>query len=148
MGIFDRLFKWRSNNTETRIAAQSKAQPTSSEDTRFAVIGAKDDRERQDYQTYYNGNITFSSGLTGYDYDNILRNKQSNIVTLYQLADYYCDADPIIHGIIKHVYVPYTQGPSSNGVSWMLSGATAKTRKIYEEYYKQIRLREKLSSII
>lgn len=30
----------------------------------------------------------------------------------------------------------------------MLSGATAKTRKIYEEYYKQIRLREKLSSII
>lgn len=30
----------------------------------------------------------------------------------------------------------------------MLTGATAKTRKIYEDYYKQIRLREKLSSII
>ena len=48
------------------------------------IVGAKDERERTDYQTYYNGNITFSSGLTGYEYDNILRNKQNNIVTLYQ----------------------------------------------------------------
>ncbi len=45
------------------------------------MVGAKDDRERQDYQTYYNGNITFSSGLTGYDYNTILRDKQGNIVT-------------------------------------------------------------------
>jgi hypothetical protein len=31
---------------------------------------------------------------------------------------------------------------------WYLTGATEKTRKIYDEYYKQIRLREKLDSIV
>ncbi len=62
---------------------------------------------------------------------------------MYQLADYYTDADPLIHGIIKHVYVPYTLGSP-----WVLSGATKKTRDIYEEFYKQIRLREKIASII
>ena len=41
------------------------------------------------------------------------------------------------------MYVPYTLGSS-----WFLTGATEKTRKIYDEFYKQIRLREKLSSII
>ena len=47
-----------------------------------------------------------------------------------------------MHGIIKHVYVPYTVGSS-----WTLSGTNDKTNKIYEEYYKKIRLREKLESI-
>lgn len=44
---------------------------------------------------------------------------------------------------MKHVYVPY-----SLGSSWTLHGAAEKTIKIYEEFYKKIRLREKLSSIM
>ena len=62
---------------------------------------------------------------------------------LYQLADYYCDADAIVRGIIRHVYAPYTVSSP-----WMLTGVNEKTRKIYEEYYKKIRLREKLESIV
>ncbi len=61
---------------------------------------------------------------------------------LYKLADYFTDADPIVRGIVRHVYVPYTLSSP-----WVLSGATEKTRKIYEEYYKRIRLRERLNSI-
>lgn len=108
------------------------------------IVGAKDDQDqRNDVQAFNNANITFSGELAGYNYDSILRDKQNNIISLYQLADYYTDADPLVRGIIKHVYVPYTLGSS-----WFLTGATEKTRKIYEEFYKQIRLREKLSSII
>lgn len=138
MGFFD-LF--RRNRT-----ALQPAPPDKDIKKEKIYVGAKDgdiEDERKDYQSYNNTNITFSGELSGYDYDSILRNKQNNINNLYQLADYYTDADPLIHGIIKHVYVPYTIGSP-----WMLSGTTAKTRKIYEEYYKQIRLREKLASIV
>lgn len=106
------------------------------------ITGAKDDNDTINYQSFTNSNITFNGNLTGYDYDSILRDKQRNIVKLYQLADYYCDADPIIRGIIRHVYVPYTIGSQ-----WTLTGTNEKTNKIYENYYKRIRLREKLESI-
>ena len=135
MGFFDRF----------RRSAKPEAPPIKEEKPRTnVVVGAKSDQsERKDFQAYNNSNITFSGELASYDYDSILRNKQSNINSLYQLADYYTDADSLIRGIIKHVYVPYTLGSS-----WNLYGATEKTRKIYEDFYKQIRLREKLSSII
>ena len=106
------------------------------------VTGANDDNDRTDYQSFSNSNITFNGNLVGYDYDSILRNKQDNIVKLYQLSDYYSDADPVIRGIIRHVYVPYTIGSP-----WNLTGTNDKTNKIYEEFYKAIRLREKLESI-
>ena len=106
------------------------------------VTGAKDDEDRTDYQSFSNSNITFNGNLVGYDYDAILRDKQRNIVNLYKLSDYYCDADPVVRGIVRHVYVPYTIGSP-----WNLVGTNDKTNKIYEEFYKQIRLREKLESI-
>ena len=125
MGFLD-LFR---RNSKTAIA------PVPSENIKREIhVGAKgEEPERKDYQSYNNANITFSGELSGYDYDSILRNKQANINSLYQLADYYTDADPLIHGIIKPVYVPYTMGSP-----WTLVGATSKTRKIYEDYYKQI----------
>lgn len=142
MGIFD-IFRRKPEVKQPLVElSQNLAEPGLKVQT---VVGAKGGQEedRHDIQAFNNSNITFSGELSGYDYDNILRNKQENIVNLYQLADYYTDADPLVRGIIKHVYVPYTLGSS-----WFLTGATEKTRKIYEEYYKQIRLREKLSSII
>ena len=135
MGLFD-LFR--------RKAAPVVSAPEEPVVKTTVYVGAKNEEtERKDYQSYNNSNITFSGELAGYDYDSILRNKQANIMQLYQLSDYYTDADPLVHGIIKHVYVPFTMSSP-----WMLTGSTQKTRKIYEEFYKQIRLREKLSSII
>ena len=136
MGLFD-LFR----RAPRAVQAEPLPEVTKRADN---IVGAKDDQDqRKDIQAFNNSNITFSGELAGYNYDSILRDKQNNIVSLYQLADYYTDADPLVRGIIKHVYVPYTLGSS-----WFLTGATEKTRKIYDEFYKQIRLREKLSSII
>ena len=137
MGFWD-LF--RRNNKVTERAAPSETLKKEKIYVGAREAGTED--ERKDYQSYNNSNITFSGELDGYDYSSILRDKQNNIQNLYRIADYYVDADPLIHGIIKHVYVPYTIGSP-----WVLSGATSKTRKIYEDFYKQIRLREKLSSI-
>jgi len=106
------------------------------------IVGARDDDDRTDYSSFSNSNITFNGNLVGYDYDKILRDKQGNIVNLYKLSDYYCDADPIVRGIVRHVYVPYTIGSP-----WTLNDANEKTNSIYEEFYKKIRLREKLESI-
>ena len=105
------------------------------------AVGANPEAD-ETYQSFENSNITFSGNLTGYDYSTILRNKQENIVTLYQLADYYADADPIVRGIIEHVYVPY-----SICSDWYLTGSKEKTYKLFEEQYKRMRLREKITGI-
>lgn len=74
MGFFD-LFRRR---PVEQASAKAVTDPPPKKEI---MVGAKDERERQDYQAYYNGNITFSSGLTGYDYNAILRDKQGNINT-------------------------------------------------------------------
>ena len=53
-------------------------------------------------------NMTFAGNIEGYDYSTILRDKQANIQSLFQLADYFTDADPIFKGIIKGVYTPFS----------------------------------------
>ena len=133
MGFFDRFRR------QKPVEAAVDQLPKKNE--KF-VVGAKDDNDSIGYQSYSNSNITFNGNLVGYDYDNILRDKQKNIVSLYKLSDYYCDADPIVRGIVRHVYVPYTVG-----TPWYLTGSNEKTNKIYEEHYKRIRLREKLECI-
>ena len=130
MGFLDRLF-----GRETPVVASPQL------DTAKIVVGAGASSE-QALQAYENSNITFNGELAGYDYTTILRNKQDNIVTLYQIADYYADADPIIRGIIEHVYVPYTT--CSN---WYLTGSKEKTYALFEEQYKKMRLKETLSGI-
>ena len=104
-------------------------------------VGAE--RKEDTIQSFSNSNFTFSGSLSGYDYNAILRNKQENIQSLFQLADYFTDADPIVHGIVKHVYVPY-----STCSPWFLTNAKQKTVKLYEEQYKKMRLREKLDGIM
>ena len=90
---------------------------------------------------YDNSNVTYRSNLTDVSYDSLLRDKQKNINTLYMLSDYYTDADPIVHGINKHVYVPFSTGP------WYLTCENVKTIEIYETYYKKIRLREFIDDV-
>lgn len=128
MGLLDRLF-----SRQTVVASVPRKID-------IAVGAGKAADET--LQSFENSNITFSGELAGYDYSSILRNKQDNIITLYQLADYYADADPIIRGIIEHVYVPY-----STCSDWYLTGSKEKTYNLFEEQYKRMRLREKITGI-
>jgi len=100
------------------------------------------EEERKDVSAFNNSNITWQGELKGFDYDVILRNKQKCIIELFRLADYYFDADPIIHGIVAHVFVPYCSNSE-----WYLTCANNKTVKLFNDYYRKIRLREKIADI-
>lgn len=129
MGLFDRLF---SRNTPVASSPQKRID---------IAVGAGKEKD-ETIQSFENSNITFSGELSGYDYSYILRNKQDSIVSLYQLSDYFADADPIVRGIIEHVYVPY-----STCSDWYLTGSKDKTYALFEAQYKRMRLREKMTGI-
>ena len=107
------------------------------------VVGATKEQDVKSVQSFNNQNFTFSGEIADYDYSSILKDKQSHITDLYKIADYYTDADPIVHAIIKHVYVPF-----STSCDWIVTGAKKKTVALYEEQYKKMRLREKLDGIM
>ena len=104
------------------------------------AIGANDDSSPS--LTFTDKNITFTGDLAGYNYDAILRDKQGNIVTLYQLSDYYVDADPIFRGIIKQVYAPFSVADD-----YRLVGANEEVKQKYEAYYTRIGLKDVMESI-
>lgn len=104
------------------------------------IIGAKDQGDSS-LRAFDNSNITFSGDISTVNYEDILRDKQGNIDTLYELADYYCDADPVVHGIIKGVYVPFSS------TRWYLTGSNEKTIAIFEEQYKKMRINELLDDM-
>ena len=91
--------------------------------------------------TYDDRNITFTGELADYDYEAILRDKQKNIIKLYELANYYVDEDPLVHGIIKGVYAPFSVS------DWKLVGKDENIKKKYEKYYERINLRDRMESI-
>ena len=132
MGLFDR----RDRRTESTAAVQPQKQVV-------VAVGAESSKDTITIQSFNNSNFTFSGELANYDYVSILKNKQDNIQKIYELCDYFTDADPIIHGIIKHVYVPF-----STCSDWYLTGAKKKTYALYEEQYKRMRLREKIDAIM
>lgn len=107
------------------------------------VVGAGKERDEITIQSFSNSNFTFSGELSEFDYVSLLKNKQQNIKQFYQLSDYYTDADPIVHGIVKHVYVPF-----STCSDWYLTGSKEKTYELYEQQYKRMRLREKIDAIM
>ena len=107
------------------------------------VVGAGSEKDVTTIQSFSNSNFTFSGELSDFDYVGILRDKQTNIQQFYQLSDYYTDADPIVHGIIKHVYVPF-----STCSDWYLTGSKEKTYELYEQQYKRMRLREKIDACL
>lgn len=123
------FFRRQKNIASAPVGAAPETQPQKT------VIGANNQTEIS-LRAFDNSNITYSSGLSSVDYDDILRDKQGNIDSLYQLADYYCDADPIVRGIIKGVYVPFSS------TKWYLTGENKKTIAIFEEQYKKMHLSE------
>lgn len=92
--------------------------------------------------TFADRQLTYRGSLSGYNYKQILRNKQKNIYKLYELADYYTDADPLFRGIIKQVYVPF-----STVDKFALVGANDRVKQKYYEHYKKIHLQQKMESI-
>lgn len=131
MGLFDRF--WSRNEVTAAVQPQKKS----------IAIGAGRESDEVTIQSFNNSNFTFSGELSDFDYVGILRNKQDNIQSFYQLSDYYTDADPIVHGIVKHVFVPFLSCSD-----WYLTGSQEKTYALYEEQYKRMRLREKITAIM
>lgn len=99
MGIFDR---WLNRSSRPVSAPTIKQSPTE------VTVAAKDDEAVT--VTFNNKNITYNGELAGLDYNAILRDKQNynNIQSLFALSDYYTDAEPLIRGIIKEVYTPFS----------------------------------------
>lgn len=124
-GLFSRSKK------QTTIASQPEES-----NIKQNIFAAGVDIEGESLRAYDNSNITYRSELSDTDIDGILRDKQANINTIYMLSDYYTDADPIVHGINKHVYLPFSTG------GYFLSCDNQKTIDIFMEYYQKIRLAE------
>lgn len=133
----------RLSNLFRRRSAPVGAMPNKEDSPKRTntVVGAEDSAESS-IKAFDNSKITYSSELSSVDFDSILRDKQTNINTLYQLADYYCDADPIVRGIIKGVYVPFS------ATDYYLTCDNEKTIAIFQEHYKKIRLRQQIYDIL
>ena len=132
MGLIDWL-RGRSPSPPA-VADKNKANLT-------AASRAMIDVDTDTTATYDNRNITFTGDLSSYDYDAILRNKQANINSLYELSDYYVDKDPIFRGIIRGVYTTFSMS------KWKLIGQSEKVKQKYEDYYQRINLRDRMASI-
>ena len=74
-------------------------------------------------------------------HSNILKQKQSSIYDIYQLSDYFLDAEELYGSAIKCVYVPFSL---TDG--WFLTGGTSKVRDKYYEWLDRIHFAEKLES--
>jgi len=72
LGLFDRF----------------RRKPIMIQDVPVNVTAAALDSQNEYVHTYDNRNITFTGDLSNYDYDAILRDKQNNINSLYELSDY------------------------------------------------------------
>lgn len=82
MGFMDRFLRRATSDAQILNAAdESRPQKI---DAPQIVVGASHVKDEEPIQSFSNNNITFSGALAGYDYSKILRDKQGNIVSLYQ----------------------------------------------------------------
>jgi hypothetical protein len=58
--------------------------------------------------TYENKDHSFKGELKNYNYNAILKDKQTNIYKLMELSNFYIDADSIYSGIIRRVLTPFS----------------------------------------
>ncbi|MGE5438093.1 MAG: hypothetical protein ACM3O3_12845 [Syntrophothermus sp.] len=80
---------------------------------------------------YNNSDFTFRGELKNYNYNNILKDKQTHIYKLMELASYYVDSDDIVGGVVKRVLTPF-----SLSCGWKLKGTSEKTKQKYIEHYE------------
>lgn len=91
--------------------------------------------------TFTDKNITYNGSLQNLNIDTILRDKQGHINDIYQLADYYVDAEELVGSAVKKIFVPFS---ISDG--WTLTGGNEKTRAKYYEWFERIHFDEKIES--
>lgn len=91
--------------------------------------------------TFNERSITYNGSLKNYNYESLLKQKQQNINRYYELADYFVDADELVGGAIRHIYVPFSLIDG-----WYLTGGNEKVREKYMEWFERISLNEKLRS--
>lgn len=133
MGIRDWFGPRRPQSIDVVMAAQTPE---------IEIAVAADYGQMMDIsQTYNDRNITFTGDLAGFNYNTLLRDKQTNINSFYQLADYWVDADPLFRGAIKEVYVPFSLIDD-----FRLVGGSEQTRQKYTEYFNRIGMWDKLES--
>lgn len=94
------------------------------------LVGADLSRQPQIF-SYENTDFTFRGELKTYNYNSILRDKQTHIYRLMELAAYYVDADDIVGGIIKRVLTPF-----SLSCGWKLKGVNEKVKQKYTTHYE------------
>ena len=96
-----------------RERARSRGTSPKRKENAGVAVGAQNDTRST--MTYNDRTITYTGDLASYDYDSILRDKQRNINSLYELADYFTDADPIFRGSSTAYIRPL---PSQAGSGW------------------------------
>jgi len=107
------------------------------------IVGAEiNPRQYNQIFTYENYEYTFRGELKTYNYDLILKDKQTHIYKLYELANFYVDADSIFGGIIKRVLVPFSL---SGG--YKLKGTSDRTKQKYLDFYDSISFLDVAKSI-
>lgn len=105
------------------------------------LVGAKLD-QIMTLSSYENKSITFTGDITGYNYDNLLKNKQSNITKFFELSDYFCDADPLYRGIVRQVLTPF-----SVSCGFKLKGVSEKVKQRFLDFYKATGFYDTMRSI-
>lgn len=121
--------------------AQNRVAEATPKNERRMVAGVEIEMPEQ-LSSFNNTSITYTGEIEGFNYTKILKDKQNNIIDIYKLADYFSYADPIIHGVLYNIYAPFTTSKN-----WYLTGVKEKTARIYEQYYKSIRMQELLDAI-
>lgn len=121
------------NELDTMSAYKSERPNASS----FAVAESASDVSG----SFNDKSITFNGSLINYDYYTILRDKQNNINKLYELADFFVDAEELIGGALHQVYIPFSM---TDG--WRLTGSDERTKQKYYDWFERIHLNEKLES--
>lgn len=91
--------------------------------------------------TYNERSITYNGSLVNYDYESLLKQKQTNIYKFFELFDYFVDSDDLVGGAIHHLYLPFSVLDR-----WYLTGGTKQTQDKYMEWFERISLDDKLRS--
>lgn len=85
---------------------------------------------------------TVRGDLKGYDVDRILMDKQNNMNPIYDLMNYYVEADPIFNSVIKNVLTPF-----SIASGWKIQGSSEKIRQKFIDYFNRTGLNPLLKNI-
>jgi len=82
--------------------------------------------------TVYENRYSSNGDVKGYNVDQILKNKQDNIYKIFELCNYYVDADPIYGNAIKKILTPFSLS------GWKLMGASEKIKQKYMDYFESV----------